>query len=350
MHKATFLEGTLRLTIVPDGPILIKAGDTGGADPTRPDMEFVRSQNRVYIPGPSIKGVVRAQAERICRSLDSVEQQRSRQQRRSKLAADEPPVPLADNPLGDGKEYGGLDDMRYSSGRAVEEMREAIKDDAQRTAIIYRRSSFVSQLFGHTSLAGRVRFADAYLPPEAGGQAGAVALEERNGVAIDRIYGSVAVGPFNYEVAVAGSFATRVDFKNTTLAQLGLLGLALRDLADGRVGIGFGKSRGLGRVKVSFDTLELRYPTCELGPGGELLRLGGAHVAPAQTLVGLGALATGSTYTGYDLPNDDTAPLPPELRYEPDDMLGVRLVATNDAQVRDVWRACMMAWRQEIGL
>ncbi|NTV65863.1 MAG: hypothetical protein HGA65_20330, partial [Oscillochloris sp.] len=245
MHKATFLEGQIALSLLPDGPILIKAGESGGADPTLPDMEFVRTVgDQVFIPGSSIKGVIRAQAERICRSLDSEEQQRRRQQARKEmaakeLAADEPRLPLADNPLGRSKEYRGLSDMEYSSGDYIESLRETLKDRPERTAVIYRRSSFVSQIFGHTSLAGRARFADAYGKD--------VLLEERNGVAIDRIYGSVAVGPFNYETAVQGSFPTRITFKNLTLAQLGLLGLALRDLADGRIGIGFGKSRGLGR-------------------------------------------------------------------------------------------------------
>src|SRR5262245_49803908 len=96
MHKATFLEGTIRLTIAPDGPILIKAGETGGADPTLPDMEFVRTgagagrdADRVYIPGPSLKGAVRAQCERICRSLDSAEWQQKRLVERAKLDATE---------------------------------------------------------------------------------------------------------------------------------------------------------------------------------------------------------------------------------------------------------------------
>jgi CRISPR/Cas system CSM-associated protein Csm3 (group 7 of RAMP superfamily) len=86
-------------------------------------------------------------------------------------------------------------------------------------------------------------------------------------VAIDRVYGSVAVGPFNYETVVGGEFPTRIDFKNVTLAQFGLLGLALRDLAEGRIALGFGKSRGLGRVTASFDSLEIHYPTCILEDG-----------------------------------------------------------------------------------
>ena len=342
MLKATFLEGLIELTITPDGPLLIKAGESGGADPTLPDMEFVRTRragvDQVYLPGPTLKGVIRAQCERICRSLDSEEQRRQRQQQRQQLAPDEPRIPLADNPLGKGTSYQGLQDMDYSSGRAIEKME---LKGAERTAMVYRRSSFVSQIFGHTSLAGRVRFADAYSDE--------AQLEERNGVAIDRIYGSVAVGPFNYETLISGTFTTRINFRNLTLAQLGLLGLALRDLAEGRIAIGFGKSRGLGRVKVTFDALSIFYPTCLL-EHGELRTLGGRAVAKANELAGLGALCTDTSYTAYALPTADTATLPEELTYTDDPIMGVRLRATGDTQVKAIWRTCMPAWKRALGL
>ena len=341
MHKATFLEGTLRFTITPDGPILVKAGESSGVDPTLPDMRFVRSQNMIYIPGPSLKGVVRAQAERICRSMDGNELQvQKRKLRRERFGNDEPLIPLADNPLGNGTSYSGLDDMNYSSGRAIEDMK--LPSGSERTAIVYRRTSFVSQVFGHTSLAGRVRFADA-------SAVGELQVEERNGVAIDRIYGSVAVGPFNYEVVVGGSFSSRIDFKNVTLAQLALLGLALRDVAEGRVAIGFGKSRGLGRVKINFDQLTLRYPTCTLS-SENVASLAGTPICATNALAGLGAFCTDPAYLGYALPAEDTAILPDDLRYVEDDFLGVNLIATGNDAVRSVWKACMPAWKREIWL
>jgi CRISPR/Cas system CSM-associated protein Csm3 (group 7 of RAMP superfamily) len=352
-------------------------------------MRFVRSQSSIYIPGPSLKGVVRAQAERICRSLDGDDLQQKKVARRRELDAKDwaailqrekdkaqplvpdQPIPLADNPLGSGTSYAGLDDMNYSSGRAIEEMK--LPAGPERSAIVYRRSSFVSQVFGHTSLAGRVRFADAQskdLKPED--------VEERNGVAIDRIYGSVAVGPFNYEVVVGGSFVSRIDFKNLTLAQLALLGLALRDLAEGRIGIGFGKSRGLGRVRVKFEQMNISYPTCDLR-GDVLTPLNGAAPIAKNSIAGLGALCKDAKYAAYALPNNDQAelqnvtyyvkPLTDEpqtgsasternpfrsladgLHCLPDSLLGAHIVARGDAAVRAIWKACMPAWRREIGL
>ncbi|WP_129678064.1 RAMP superfamily CRISPR-associated protein [Candidatus Chloroploca sp. Khr17] len=343
MHKAIFLEGTLSVTITPTGPFLIKAGDTGGADPTLPDMEFVRTRHRgapeVYIPGSSLKGVVRAQCERICRSLDGerrYDQDAQRLREHQELFV----PPLADNPILKKEDFvpyrRGGNDTKFSSGIYLQ-------DEDCDGAATYRRSAFTSQIFGNTSLAGRVRFADAY--PQ-----GKVTLEERNGVAIDRIYGSVAVGPFNYETVVEGAFTTQIDLKNLTLAQLGLLGLALRDLAEGRVAIGFGKSRGLGRISITFDALELRYPTCELVEG-QLRLLNGKARLDARTLAGVGALAT-EGYRDYAFDANDTADLPVELNYEDDDErgMGVRLMAPGDAQVRSLFKACMPAWKRRIGL
>ena len=347
MHKATFLEATLKLTISPNGPFLVKAGDTGGADPTLPDMEFVRTRRRgaaeVYLPGSSLKGVIRAQCERICRSLDGPRRYDQEKQHLQKLDEDFVP-PLADNPLGKENRPRGVEDVDYNSGHYIESVRESIKDLPDRTSIIYRRSALTSQIFGNTSLAGRVRFADAY--PQ-----GTVTIEERNGVAIDRIYGSVARGAlYNYETVVSGEFATRIDLKNFTLAQLGLLGLALRDLADGRVALGFGKSRGLGRVHVRFDEFELRYPTCMLQDGKLRLINGKAEVSE-RTMAGVGALAR-QGYSSYAFDADDTADLLAELAYAEDDErgIGVRLAATGDPQVRAIFKTCMPAWRRRIGL
>src|SRR4051794_12042452 len=108
----------------------------GGADPTHADMEFVRTVGRVFIPGSSLKGVVRAQAEKIARSLQP------------KVG----PGRGACNPL----------DPRASCGGRLE--REP------RTDLRYAEACAACRLFGSTAVAGRVRFGDA-LP------SGAVTIE-----------------------------------------------------------------------------------------------------------------------------------------------------------------------------
>lgn len=73
MHKKFVNHCTIDLTIIPDGPILIKSGKEG-ADPTKPDMEFVETYHAggrtIYLPGSSLKGAIRAHAERIVRTIE----------------------------------------------------------------------------------------------------------------------------------------------------------------------------------------------------------------------------------------------------------------------------------------
>ncbi|MDY7021994.1 MAG: RAMP superfamily CRISPR-associated protein, partial [Cyanobacteriota bacterium] len=165
MHKKLVNHCTINLTIIPDGPILIKSGKEG-ADPTKPDMEFVETYHQggrsIYLPGSSLKGAIRAHAERIVRTVG-----------RETNSDNSKNIPWANDPLNDNYNY-----LKNKSGYEV-----------------YKLSSFTDQMFGNTSIASRVRIEDAY--PKDKTQ---LKIEERNGVAIDRVFGSVAVGPFNYQV------------------------------------------------------------------------------------------------------------------------------------------------------
>jgi CRISPR/Cas system CSM-associated protein Csm3 (group 7 of RAMP superfamily) len=230
MHKRFVNHCTIDLTLIPDGPILIKSGKEG-ADPTKPDMEFVETYHAggksIYLPGSSLKGAIRAHAERIVRTIGT----------------DKRPTNgnalWASNPL-------NRDELKYL---------DSISDSKD----IYRLSSFTDQIFGNTSIASRLRIEDAQPIDKK-----QLKIQERNGVAIDRVFGSVAVGPFNYQVCTAGEFRTKIHLKNFSLAQLGLIGLVLRDLNDGWFGIGFAKSRGLGTVIVKYNSAVVQYPGCIL--------------------------------------------------------------------------------------
>jgi CRISPR/Cas system CSM-associated protein Csm3 (group 7 of RAMP superfamily) len=335
MHKRLLNAAIVELTIEPDGPILVKAGDTG-ADPTRPDMEFVRTwrggERVVYLPGPSLKGVLRAHCERIARSLDD------------KLACNPVAEPgskgSCSNRLKDGKDMDGPE--------------------------AHAGSCFICQMFGNTALAGHLRTADAYpltldefeqrYPGKKqewdGKQVSredrrtqiAPRVEERNGVAIDRVFGSVAVGPFQLEVCTSGQFKTQVQIQNFTLAQLGLLALTLRDLKLGRVGVGFGKSRGLGRVTAHFDRLTVRYPACQVS-NGELRLLNGERLCNTNEMAGADAFQVPEDY-GYKSGARKIAPLPTSLGLAENDWLEPALEVTDEAQIENVWRACVPSWRE----
>ncbi len=247
MHKRRVNELRLQLVIEPAGPILIKSGVESGADPTLPSMNFVRTNHprsgrrTIYLPGSSLKGVIRSHSERILHTMLAGSQTR------------------VCNPL-------SRNDNCASRLREQE-----IVDTAQQ----YRAMCPACRTFGHMTNASHFFSADAYP---------AAAIDElpvRQNVAIDRLSGGVAVGPFDMEVALTGKFGTRLLLYNFELWQVGLLALALRDIAAGRVRVGFAKSRGLGEVRLYLAQMEVSYPG----------RFGGGDFAFDQTLYGVGALA-----------------------------------------------------------
>jgi len=321
MHKRLYNEVIITLTLSPDGPILIKAGEKG-ADPTRPDMEFVRTiyqgRETIYLPGSSLKGVLRAHCERIARTVDTEEAQAKRGK------------PLSCNPL----------DEEHSCSKELERIKGRLT-----SAQVYRNSCFICQLFGNTSLASHLRITDAY-PVDFE----KVRLEERNGVAIDRVFGSVAVGPFNFEVCTEGEFQTTIYVRNFTLAQLGLLALALRDLETGRVGLGFAKSRGLGRVKARLDKVVLRYPVCQVKDGQVVLWGSERNVISTGELAGVSVFLEEKEREDYGYPSDDKATLPDGLSFGEGELGEAELRLTQVDEIKALWRECCVPkWQEVIG-
>lgn len=238
MHKQLVNELRLEFVIRPQGPLLIKSGQEAGADPTLLDMNFVRTQHgelgeTIYLPGSSLKGTLRSYCEKIARTVG---------------------VKCCD-PL-----------SNDSCGRRVE--RAGQRGTA---AQIYSDLCTICRIFGHTVMASHLQMADAY--PLAEEMEAVNDTEERDGVAIDRVSGAVAVGPFQLEVVTKGAFKGQLYLKNFQFWQIGLLAVALRDIGQGRVPLGFAKSRGLGRVRVDYTRLEISYP----GQFGQAESLDFAH-------------------------------------------------------------------------
>lgn len=311
MHKRFVNQCTLDISLVPKGPVLVKSGKEG-ADPTKPDMEFVETYHAggrsIYFPGSSLKGAIRAHAERIVRTLGSDHR------------PSDPAQLWASDPL-------DRDSFKYLDKEG----------DAQK---VYRLSSFTDQLFGSVAIASRLRIEDAY-PADVK----QVKTEERNGVAIDRVFGSVAVGPFNYQVCTAGEFQTKIHLKNFTLEQLGLLGLVLRDLNEGWFGLGFAKSRGMGLVEVKLKQATVDYPGCVLRDE-QICLLGGDHHWPRTALIGAGAFLSDAERQRYGFPAGDVQTTPvagQEMAYG----LGIQMTWT-EGQVEDLFTRAVTAWRDRL--
>lgn len=214
MHKTRYNALNLTLHLSPKGPLLIKAGGIS-ADPTLPDMQFVRTYNpgkgeTVYIPGSSLKGVVRGFVEKVLRTVSDTTS------------------------------------WRWACATFPDEEESCAKKlgKEENSATIYKRSCGACRIFGHTRLKGRASFTDM-LPNDE------VRTEIRYGVAISRLSHAVAHGPFEMEVAVSGTFQGHLVLENFELWQLGLLALALESMNQGLIKVGFGKNRGFGGMSVT---------------------------------------------------------------------------------------------------
>lgn len=317
MHKLLVNQCTIELSLIPQGPILIKSGSQG-ADPTKPDMEFVETfhngQKAIYLPGSSLKGAIRAHAERIVRTVGS-----DRPSATEVWAND--PIRGNDNHLFDGS---GQNRKKKLSPE------------------LYKCSSFTEQMFGNTSLSSRVRIEDAY--PD-----GEIQLEERNSVAIDRVTGATAgSGLFNYEVCTSGQFTTKIHLKNFSLAQLGLLALVLRDLNEGWFGIGFGKSRGLGTVGLEYKSAIVRYPSCILTKQNRIQILGkNSQSWERTTLLGAGEFL--GKNNPYGFPHPDQQPTP-AVNAKPMSMdFGVQMQWLGNVQIEeDLFPKSVEQWRKRV--
>ena len=212
----------------------------------------------------------------------------------------------------------------------------------ENTATLYKNTCTVCQIFGSTEISAHARIADAY-PIDLK----EIHREERNGVAIDRVFGSVAVGPFNFEVITSGEFKTTIRVKNFTTSQLALIALAIRDFDQQRVGIGFAKSRGLGQVNMKVNQVTIHYPTAVVE--NNQLRLIGNQTDPFDNNVvaGVGRLVNDNDAEAYGFPNPDSVNV--NVQAQPDDYgLGATLSFEESDDITALWRECVGSWRSMV--
>lgn len=242
MLKRMNNHAVVELEITPADPLLIKSGQ---ATVSGVDMSFVKTykhgtEAEPFIPGSSLKGMIRSYSEKICRSLRAT------------------PVPVCLPYLEPGRETKGEEDQA-ACGLRIKNHLKATGHDAIPTQDAYKLSCPACRMFGSHYFAGRLATSDGYLT-EIFRSSSKPVLETRDGVAIDRLTGGPAgSAKYDLEVLTRAEFFTRVEILNFERWQLGLLGLVLRDMEDGLIRLGMGKSRGLGRIAATISRFELSY-------------------------------------------------------------------------------------------
>ncbi|MBX5490439.1 MAG: CRISPR-associated RAMP protein [Chloroflexi bacterium] len=197
-------------------------GVGGWGPPTGSDLPLIRDAlGRPFIPGSTLKGALRAAVERWVRTV------RPSRQRACAIT-------------------GGADARCLTPTRLEQLRREAAGDEARLAQAVVAESCWVCQVFGAPWLASRVACAD--LPVIVETWSGGVMVRE--GVALDRDTETAGGGVrYDLEVIPAGTaFHCQIEAATDVPWQLGLLALALRELEAGRLALGAGRSRGLGRV------------------------------------------------------------------------------------------------------
>lgn len=244
MLKKLVNEACFTLKITTTGPLLVRSSHAtiSGASMT-PVLTRRESEWEVYLPGSSLKGVVRSHLEKISRTLSQG---------------------VVCNPF---QKVGEPD----TSCSAALQQRKS-RDEEITSEIAYRDACPICRLFGSTHFIGRLSINDAYLVD----RNKLNVTELRDGVGIDRFTGGSYPGAlFDLEaVSTDVEFETNIYLRNFETWQLGMVMLIVQDMEDGLVRIGSGRSRGLGSVKGEVNKLVLNHVTAGAIPAKQIWGMG----------------------------------------------------------------------------
>lgn len=289
MHKWLLNECRLSLTLHVPGRLQVAAPreDKDTSEKAGNLTEVVREGGRLYLPGSSLKGVLRQRAEYIANLVNE-----------AGLGACHLFDPALEKPAADDDAYRRLAcGYRFNIRQQAQEAGRHTLAMSQR----YRDACPACQLFGHTFHAGHLRLTD-FMVVGSGG------TRQVPHTALDRITNSVASRSkdkgdrgsgqlFTHEYVTNSSFSGELVINNFSLWQLGWLGYLLRDLQDGLIRVGHKRTSGAGQVAIQAVAVRLRQiptPTTNVVHGvSEYLRpeQQTAYGCPPETAVSLGKLA-----------------------------------------------------------
>jgi CRISPR-associated protein Csm3 len=202
----------------------LAVGSRLSLDPVGTDMPVIKDpEGKPFIPGSSIKGVVRFQAERMLRAVN---------RKPDFWACDPFDAPCVD---------ASLKETLW---------KRAGQNDEIFTREVFSESCTACRLFGSPWMAGRVAFKDARLENH---EDLPVWTQIRDGVGIDRDLGAARAGvKYDFETVVPGAqFRIEIMAENLENWELGFLLAVLRMWKEGGIAIGGKSTRGPGWGKLT---------------------------------------------------------------------------------------------------
>lgn len=244
----------------------------------------------IYLPGASLKGALRAQAERIARTLN----EHGACDPFAVIRRDGSP-PATDLACSE----------RIATRQRHHERRQRDASEATELTVRqrYRDVCPICRTFGHLGWGRRLRFTDFY-PVET------PVFTEITHIGVDRVGGGVSKPyegsnkfgsgrTFSLQYVYQARLQGRIFLENFELWQLGLLGFLWRDMVDGLLPVGHKQTTGSGDLQPHL--VEMR-----------LTQLGTPRPTDGE-LRGVGSLFTEAASYGYE---SETDVLPwPELRW-----------------------------------
>lgn len=183
------------------------------------------------LPGSSLRGVIRSQAEKIARTLTTLKASKKASSKEAlehflqHCPACNPLERRTDEPLAN---CGDLLKGKVSSDKELGDSELCL----------------ACRLFGSSRLGSRLIVEDSEANEN-------LVKKMYDFVAIDRFTGGARdKAKFDAVTAIKPSFKVRIHLENPKKWELGWLVLTLRDLKDGLVPIGFGAAKGFGQVRV----------------------------------------------------------------------------------------------------
>ncbi len=229
-------------TLAATGPFLthdlVQAGRSGFDH--APVLVAYEKGARPILPGSSLRGVLRSHAERIARTLKTMESVKKGSKEGVDAGAHFQEHCPACNPLTAQSTDPVASCSSFIRTLSQKERRELDKKGAT------DKLCLACRLFGSTWHGSRLRVEDAPLQKDTKAE-----YKVMDFLAIDRFTGGGLEGAkFDAAALWKPRFSVRLFLENPEPWELGWLALVLRDLDQGRTSVGFGRAKGFGRCTI----------------------------------------------------------------------------------------------------